>query len=52
MPMFDLQDAAGVMQEIKACRKANPDAYVRVIAFDSTRGWEAVRLSFMSSVRR
>ncbi len=47
MPMFDLHDAAGVMQEIKACRAANPETYVRVNAFDSTRGWETVRLSFL-----
>jgi ribulose-bisphosphate carboxylase small chain len=46
-PMFDLQDAAGVMTEIKACREANPSTYVRVSAFDSTRGWETVRLSFI-----
>jgi ribulose-bisphosphate carboxylase small chain len=47
LPMFDLRDAAGVMQEIRACRAANPDAYVRVSAFDSTRGWETVRVSFL-----
>jgi ribulose-bisphosphate carboxylase small chain len=47
MPMFDLHDAAGVMQEIKACRAANPETYVRVNAFDSTHGWETVRLSFL-----
>ena len=47
MPMFDLHDAAGVMQEINACRKAHPETYVRVNGFDSTRGWEAVRLSFL-----
>jgi ribulose-bisphosphate carboxylase small chain len=47
MPMFDLRDAAGVIGEIRACRAANPDAYVRVSAFDSTRGWETVRLSFL-----
>jgi ribulose-bisphosphate carboxylase small chain len=46
-PMFDLRDAAGVMAEICACRGANPDTYVRVSAFDSTRGWETVRLSFL-----
>jgi ribulose-bisphosphate carboxylase small chain len=46
-PMFDLQDPAGVMQEVKACREANPNCYVRVNGFDSTRGWEAVRLSFL-----
>jgi ribulose-bisphosphate carboxylase small chain len=47
LPMFDLADAAGVMAEIDACRNANPDAYVKVNAFDSTHGWEAVRLSFI-----
>ncbi len=40
MPMFDLHDAAGVMQEINACRKAHPETYVRVNGFDSTQGWE------------
>ncbi len=46
-PMFDLRDAAGVMMEIRACRKALPDSYIRVNAFDSTRGFETVRLSFI-----
>jgi ribulose-bisphosphate carboxylase small chain len=48
-PMFDLKDAKGVMIELKECRKANPDTYVRINAFDSTRGWETVRLSFIAS---
>jgi ribulose-bisphosphate carboxylase small chain len=48
-PMFDLKDAAGVMMELKDCRKANPDHYIRINAFDSTRGFETVRLSFMVS---
>jgi ribulose-bisphosphate carboxylase small chain len=47
MPMFDLRDAAGVMAEVRACREAHLDAYVRLSAFDSTRGWETVRLSFL-----
>ncbi|MFS8036131.1 ribulose bisphosphate carboxylase small subunit [Xanthobacter sp. AM11] len=46
-PMFDLRDAAGVYGEVEACRAANPGLYVRVNAFDSTRGWETVRLSFI-----
>jgi ribulose-bisphosphate carboxylase small chain len=46
-PMFDLQDPVGVMEDVKACRAANPNCYVRVNGFDSTRGWEAVRLSFL-----
>ena len=47
LPMFDLRDAAGVMSEINACRRAHPNTYVRVSGFDSTRGWETVRLSFI-----
>ena len=46
-PMFDLKDAAGVMMEVKACRKAFPDSYIRLNAFDSTRGFETVTLSFI-----
>lgn len=46
-PMFDLKDAKGVMMEIDGCRKANPEAYIRINAFDSTRGWETVRTSFI-----
>ena len=47
MPMFDLRDAAGVMMEVRACRKAFPNHYIRLNAFDSTRGFETVRLSFI-----
>jgi ribulose-bisphosphate carboxylase small chain len=47
LPMFDLHDAAGVMLEVHACRKAHPQEYVRINAFDSTHGWETVRLSFI-----
>jgi ribulose-bisphosphate carboxylase small chain len=47
MPMFDLRDAAGVLMEVNACRKAFPDHYVKVNAFDSARGWETTRLSFI-----
>lgn len=46
-PMFDLRDAAGVMMEVKACRDAFPDSYIRLNAFDSTRGYETVRMSFL-----
>lgn len=46
-PMFDLKDAAGVMMELRACREDNPDSYIRLNAFDSTRGFETVRMSFI-----
>ena len=47
MPMFDLKDAKGVMMELDECRKAHPDSYIRLNAFDSTRGQETVRMSFI-----
>jgi ribulose-bisphosphate carboxylase small chain len=47
LPMFDLRDAAGVMLEVNACREAHPHAYIKVNAFDSTRGVETMRLSFI-----
>ncbi len=46
-PMFDLKDAAGAMPEVIACRKAFPREYIRVNAFDATRGFESTRLSFI-----
>jgi ribulose-bisphosphate carboxylase small chain len=46
-PLFDLRDAAGAMSEILACREAHPHTYIRVNAFDSTRGFETTRLSFI-----
>ena len=46
-PMFDLKDPAGVMLEVNECRKTFPNHYVRLSAFDSTRGVESVRLSFI-----
>jgi ribulose-bisphosphate carboxylase small chain len=47
MPMFDLQDAAGVLAEVNQCRKAFPRHYVRLMAFDSTRGVESIVMSFL-----
>jgi ribulose-bisphosphate carboxylase small chain len=47
MPMFDLQDAAGVMMELASCRKTFPSHYIRLMAFDSTRGVESIVMSFI-----
>ena len=47
MPMFDLQDAAGVLAEMNACRKTFPNHYIRLMAFDSTRGVESIAMSFI-----
>jgi len=47
LPMFDLRDAAGVMTELAECRKVFGDRYIKINAFDSTHGFETVRLSFL-----
>jgi ribulose-bisphosphate carboxylase small chain len=47
MPMFDLKDPAGILMEINNCRKTFPNHYVRVTAFDSTRGVESPRMSYL-----
>src|SRR5512146_1122086 len=47
MPMFDLKDAAGVLAELRQCRQTFPDHYIRLMAFDSTRGVESIAMSFI-----
>lgn len=46
-PMFDLRDAAGVMTELEGARRTFPGHYIKLNAFDSTRGFETIRLSFI-----
>jgi len=46
-PVFDPPDVAALMADLAACRAANPGRYVKVNAFDSSSGWETVRLSFI-----
>ena len=46
-PMFDLKDPAGILMEINNCRKTFPHHYIRVMAFDSTRGVESPAMSFI-----
>jgi len=46
-PMFDIKDPAGVMLEVTACRKAHPTKYIKVLAFDSRKGFETVRMYFI-----
>jgi len=48
IPMFDIPDAAGVMMELAACRKAYAGRYIRLSAFDASPGWESLRLSFIT----
>ena len=46
-PMFDSNDPAAVIYELNECRKVYGHLYIRLSAFDSTHGWESVKLSFI-----
>lgn len=46
-PMFDLKDPAGILLEINNCRKTFPNHYIRVTAFNSTRGFESPTMSYI-----
>lgn len=47
LPMFDLKDPAAILFEINACRKAYPKHYIKVNAYNVTKGRETVALSFI-----
>jgi ribulose-bisphosphate carboxylase small chain len=47
LPLFDIPDAATIMYEISEARKAHPNVYIKINAFDNTRGVESTALSFM-----
>jgi ribulose-bisphosphate carboxylase small chain len=47
MPMFDIADPVAIMAEIDACRRAHPEYYIKVNAYNSVRGRETVALSFL-----
>jgi ribulose-bisphosphate carboxylase small chain len=49
LPMFDLADPAGAMQEVEACRDQYPGHYVRVSAYDASLGRQTTALSFIAS---
>jgi ribulose-bisphosphate carboxylase small chain len=49
LPLFDLpvEEADAVMREVRACREAHPDSYVKLIAYDASRGRQTTALSFI-----
>ena len=46
-PMFQIKDGAAVLFEVNACRKAHSEVYIKVNAFDNTRGVESMVMSFI-----
>jgi ribulose-bisphosphate carboxylase small chain len=47
LPMFDLNDPAGVLMEVTACRLTYPDHYIRLNGYDRSYGRQTVALSFI-----
>ncbi|MEA2210518.1 MAG: ribulose-bisphosphate carboxylase small chain [Solirubrobacteraceae bacterium] len=48
-PMFDLPvaEARAVLGEVRGCREAHPHHYVKLIAYDASRGRQTTALSFI-----
>lgn len=47
LPMFELTDPRAAMTEVTACREAFPNHYVKLSAFDNSRGRETIALSLL-----
>ena len=47
LPLFDVSDPAAILFELNMCRKAKPNYYVKVCAFDNTRGVESCVMSYI-----
>ena len=47
LPLFDIKDAAAILFEINMARKAKPNYYIKVAAFDNTRGIESCVCAFI-----
>lgn len=47
LPLFDISDAATVISELNNCTKQKSNLYIKLSAFDNTRGTESCVLSFI-----
>ena len=47
LPLFDAEKASVILFEVTMCRETNPAKYVKVVAFDNTRGVESCVMSFI-----
>jgi ribulose-bisphosphate carboxylase small chain len=49
LPLFDLEvdQADAVLREVRACREAHPHHYIKLIAYDASRGRQTTALSFI-----
>jgi ribulose-bisphosphate carboxylase small chain len=49
LPMFDtkVEETENILREIRAAREAFPEHYIKVIAYDPTRGRQTTALAFI-----
>jgi ribulose-bisphosphate carboxylase small chain len=49
LPLFDLEteQADIVLREVRACREARPNSYIKLIAYDASKGRQTTALSFI-----
>jgi ribulose-bisphosphate carboxylase small chain len=47
LPIFGTKDPVVVVAQINACRRAHSSKYIKVVAFDSQRGVESIKMSFI-----
>ena len=47
LPLFDIKDPAAIMFELNMAREAMPNYYIKLVAFDNTRGVESSVMSYI-----
>lgn len=47
LPLFGIKDASSIIFEINNCRKQRNNYYIKVLAFNSSKGIESTVLSFI-----
>jgi ribulose-bisphosphate carboxylase small chain len=49
LPVFDLEpeEVEVVMRDVRACREAHPDEYIKLLAYDSSLGRQTTALSII-----
>ena len=49
LPAFDVkeEDSENILREVRAAREAFPESYIKVIAYDPTRGRQTTALAFI-----
>jgi ribulose-bisphosphate carboxylase small chain len=46
-PLFDIKDPAAVIEQLKECRSAFPNHYIRLNGYDRSLGRQTIALSFI-----